>query len=412
MATIVKLPKCGINMEFGTVTRFLVKEGDHVTQDQPVAELETDKTTTEITAPEDGYVLKLLCDEFQELPILAPVMALGEIDEVYESVNTLSSPVAPTPSAAPETLQPTVPVSTECVVPAPSTGAGRIKTSPLAKKIAAEIGVDLRGIVGTGPDGGIFRRDVLSYAAAQPKIDLPTPARYTPPVAWDLAVKRRIPLKGMRRAISENMSRSKALAPHFTLTSSIDMSEAIALRAKLRDQCGLRVSYNDILAKAIANVIDKTPMINSCMGSGEILQFESVNVGIAVALNDGLIVPVLKDVRNRSLREIAEQSAALIRDARDGRLVSDACMNGTITISNLGMYEVDQFTAIINMPESCILAVGKIEKKAVVVNDSLEIRPMMNITASFDHRIIDGAVGAQFMTNLKQQMQNPLATLL
>lgn len=411
MATVVKLPKCGINMEFGTVTCFLVKEGDHVVQDQPVAELETDKNTTEITAPEEGYVLKLLCAEHEELPILTPVMALGENGEVYEpeSKTAVDTPVKSVSAAYEENAVSAQPASIEFVAP---TQGERVKASPLAKKIAAELRVDLREVTGSGPEGGIFRRDVLAFAATRSKLGTPTPARYVQPAWWDLPVKKRIPLKGMRRAISENMSRSKAIVPHFNLTTSIDMTEAIALRSKLREQCGIKVSYNDILAKAIAGALENNPVINSTMGDGEILQLEPVNIGVAVGLDNGLIVPVITDVDKKSLREVAQQSAALIRSAREGRLAPNACMNGTITISNLGMYEVDQFTAIVNMPESCILAVGKIEKRPIVIGDDLVIRPMMNITASFDHRIIDGAVGAQFMTDLKHRMQNPFTALV
>lgn len=406
MATIVKLPKCGINMEEGIITNFLVQEGDTVVKGQPLAELETDKTVTEITAPADGCILKILCAAGDYLPILTPVFAIGAPGETFAD--------QPEPAAQPK---PAEQKAEPKAAPAPSVQVcypleGRVKASPLAKKIAAELGIDLHEVTGTGPEKGILRRDVLRFASTRPKAVPASPkAGYAPVPAWDLPVKNRIPLKGMRKAIADNMSRSKALVPHFALTTSIDMGEAMALRGKFKAQCGLRISYNDILAKAVACAIRSNPAINSSMGEGEILEFEPVNVGIAVGLDNGLIVPVVRDVGSKPLTAVAQESAALIQDARDGRLSPDACTGGTITISNLGMYEVDQFSAIINVPESCILAVGKIEDRPVGQNGEIVLRPMMNVTASFDHRIIDGTVGAQFLTELKRCMEHPFCIL-
>lgn len=410
MAVIVKLPKCGINMEEGLIANFLVCEGDMVTKGQPLAELETDKTVTEITAPEDGCVLKILCDAGEYLPILTPVLAIGAQGETFTDQ---PEPVVRPGTAEPEAEAKAAPGSAvPAPVPAFTVSESRVKASPLAKKIAAEMGIDLREVAGTGPENGILRRDVLLFASAQLKAATAGFGVNCAQVsAWDLPVKNRIPLKGMRKAIAGNMSRSKAVIPHFTLTTSIDMGEAMALRSKFKAHCGLRLSYNDILAKAAACAIQKNPAINSSMGEGEILQFEPVNVGIAVGLDNGLIVPVVKGVDSKPLTAVVQESAALIEKARAGQLSPDACTNGTITISNLGMYEIDRFSAIINMPESCILAVGKIEDRPVGRNGEIVLRPMMDVTASFDHRIIDGVVGAQFLTDLKHCMEHPFCVL-
>ena len=410
MAVIVKLPKCGINMEEGTVLRFYVKEGDHVSAEQPLAELETDKTVTEITAPEEGYVLRLLCPVGQAVPILTPVLAIGAPGESFE---------APAPAAAKAPAEKPAAPAAAASVPAPAPAAppksaGRVKASPLAKKIAAEQGIDLRELSGTGPEGGILRRDVLAYAASRPAASAPGRGRtatYSPAPVWDLPVARRIPLKGMRRAIADNMSRSKTFVPHFQLSVAVDMTEAMELRRKFKDQCGLRVSYNDILARAAAVAMKAAPAVNASVGDGEILEFEPVNVGVAVGLEAGLIVPVIRDVDKKALRQVAEESAALIQCAREGRLPPESCTCGTITISNLGMYAVDSFTAIVNAPESCILAVGRIEERPVGRDGQIVLRPMMNITASFDHRVVDGAVGAAFLTELKTCLENPFRTM-
>lgn len=403
MVTIVKMPKTGLNMTEGDINRFLVKEGDTVSENQPLAEIETDKNTTEIIAPADGTVLKILCSEGDTLPILSPVMAIGQPGETVDVGLSASKASVPVQSVAAPAADKTA-----------AEHSSRIRATPLARRMAKEMGIDLHDVTGSGPSGAIMRRDILSHQAQQPKKTEITslPPNQQQPIPWDLSVRRRIPFKGMRKAIAQNMSMSKSLIPHFALTTSVDMTEAMALRSRAQELTGTKISYNDILTRAICHVIPANPMINSSMGNNEILQFSAVNVGIAVGLDNGLVVPVIRDAETMSLREIGETSAKLIRDARAGSLAPDSCVGGTITISNLGMYDIDSFTAIINMPESCILALGKIEEKPVVYQDEIVIRPMMSITASFDHRIIDGAVGAKFLTQLKRTMENPLLMLL
>ncbi len=405
MAEIVKLPKCGINMEEGIIIRFLVKEGDEIRAEQPLAELETDKMTTEITSPTDGFVLRLLCETGQPLPILTPVLAIGAQGETFGS-----------PDEAPTGACPPSEEKQAAAGPAPTTGGARpdgsrVRATPLAKKVAEELGVDLFSITGSGPEGGILRRDVLRFAENRPAESVLTrgPALASP---WDLPVAHRIPVRGMRKAIADNMTRSKALIPHFQLSADVDMTAAMALRDKIRQQRGLRVSYNDILTLATAWTMAAVPAVNASFTGNEILEYVPVNVGIAVGLDDGLIVPVLHNVQNKSLRQIAEESAALIQNARAGKLSPADCTGGTVTLSNLGMYEVDRFTAIINPPESCILAIGRIAERPVGIDGRIELRPMMTVTASFDHRVVDGAVGARFLTEFKRCLEDPCLLLV
>lgn len=406
MATIVKMPKTGLNMTEGDINRFLVKEGDTVSENQPLVEIETDKNTTEIISPTDGIVLKILCGEGDTLPILMPVMVIGRKGEDFN----LDLP------GEPKTVDVTA-AEDDSSVPTESgrkAAPERIMATPLARRMAREMEIDLKEVEGSGPSGAIMRRDIIAFREKRPEraeISFVPPVQRQP-VPWSLPVRQRIPVKGMRKTIAQNMSMSKSLIPHFSLTTCVDMTEAMALRKQVMELTGVKVSYNDILTKAICSVMPDNAMVNSSMGNGEILQFSTVNVGIAVGLDNGLVVPVIREAETKSLGQIAETSAKLIRDAREGSLAPDSRVGGTITISNLGMYDIESFAAIINAPESCILAAGKIEEKAVVRNGEIVIRPMMNITASFDHRIIDGTVGAKFLTQLKQTIENPLLMLV
>ena len=410
MATIVKMPKTGLNMEEGTVLRFLVNVGDAVSSEQPLAEIETDKNTTEITAPEGGTVIAILCREGDTLPILTPVMALGAEGEVYredKAPQDAAAAAAAEPDA--KALQNTLSGDNKApqgAVPAPGR---RIKASPLAKRIAAEKKLDLSGLPGSGPAGAILKKDVMRALEEREKTarEQKTGTGITP---WDLPVRERIPLTGMRKAIARNMSLSKAAVPHFALSTDLDMTEAMALRNKLKEK--LRVSYNDILAMAVCRAAEENPRVNCAVGETEIVVYDTVNVGIAVSVENGLVVPVIAGADKMSLSRIAEKDRELVEAARAGKIPGEAMNCGTITISNLGMYEVDHFQAIINVPESCILAVGKITEKPVSRNGEIVSRPIMNVTASFDHRAIDGALGAQFLTSLKKYVENPLLAMI
>ena len=428
MAVLVNMPKTGLNMEEGTILRFLVNVGDKVEAEQPLAEIETDKNTTEITAPEAGIVIALLCKEGDTVPILAPVMALGAEGEIYEGAvpekagegnppagdRENSAPAAGAPAPAADASAPK-----EASLPA--LPGGRIKASPLAKRIAREEKLDLSALQGSGPNGEILRKDVMKAlearkTAAPGRTEAPGAEAFAPaikaPAPWELPVKERIPLTGMRKAIARNMSLSKAVAPHFALSTDIDMTEAMALREKLKGEADLKVSYNDILTLAVCRALEKNPGVNCAVGETEIVVYDTINVGIAVSVEKGLVVPVIAGADKMSLSRIAARDKELIEAARAGKIPPDAVNCGTITISNLGMYEVDHFQAIINVPEACILAVGKIAEKPVSRNGEIVSRPIMNVTASFDHRAIDGALGARFLTDLKKVMENPVLALI
>jgi pyruvate dehydrogenase E2 component (dihydrolipoamide acetyltransferase) len=314
---------------------------------------------------------------------------------------------APAPMAAATAPQP---------APAPTNGEERILASPLARKIAAEHGIDLRQVQGTGPKGRIVERDVLAYlearratavpAAAAPA---PTPAP-APAVAAAPAEGRTETLTRLRQITAQRTTEAHQTIPHFYLTMEIDMEEAVALRQRLNQlDESLRISVNDLIVKACAVAIEQHPIVNATYQNGQLVHPNGVHIGIAVAVEQGLLVAVQRHCEGKSLRRIAQESQTLIQKAREGKLMPDEMTGNTFTVSNLGMFGIEQFTAIINPPASAILAVGATKRVPVVQEDgSIVARQRMKVTLSCDHRVLDGAVGAQFLQTLKRVLENPL----
>ncbi|GIV08653.1 MAG: dihydrolipoamide acetyltransferase component of pyruvate dehydrogenase complex [Fimbriimonadales bacterium] len=408
MHTII-MPKMGDAMEEGTLVRWLKQEGDSVREGEPIAEIATDKATIEIEAPGAGVLKGIRVQEGAVVPVNTPLAYILQEGESLPSATDGKPAEPPAPAAAV--------ASAPTPAPTPSNGETRILASPLARKIAAEHGIDLAQVKGTGPKGRIVERDVLafieSHKAAAP-VAASAPAAAPTPAPAPIAAQERVEsLNRLRQITAQRTTEAHQTIPHFYLTMEIDMENALALRQQLNQMDEtLRVSVNDLIVKACAVALEKHPVINARYHDGQLVHPNGIHIGVAVAAEQGLLVAVLKHCEGKSLRRIAQEAQPLIQKARDGKLLPDEMTGNTFTISNLGMFGIEQFTAIINPPASAILAVGA-TKRVPVVNDDGSITPRarMKVTMSCDHRVIDGAVGAQFLQTLKQVLENPLLML-
>jgi pyruvate dehydrogenase E2 component (dihydrolipoamide acetyltransferase) len=419
MQTII-MPKMGDAMEEGTLVRWLKQEGDTVQEGEPIAEIATDKATVEIEAPTSGVLRGIRVAENAVVPVNTPLAYILQEGESLpaESDGKAGAPAKPVAAAAaPQPASaPTAVAAAPQPATAPTNGEERVLASPLARKIAAEHGIDLRQVQGTGPKGRIVERDVLAHlearratavpAAAAPA---PTPAP-APAVAAAPAEGRTETLTRLRQITAQRTTEAHQTIPHFYLTMEIDMEEAVALRQQLNQlDESLRISVNDLIVKACAVAIEQHPIVNATYQNGQLVHPNGVHIGIAVAVEQGLLVAVLRHCEGKSLRRIAQESQSLIQKAREGKLLPDEMMGNTFTVSNLGMFGIEQFTAIINPPASAILAVGATKRVPVVQEDgSIVARQRMKVTLSCDHRVLDGAVGAQFLQTLRQVLENPL----
>ena len=405
MAEQVTLPRLGQGMESGTIVRWLKAEGDEVTKGEPLYELDTDKVTQEVEADFGGVLLKILVPE-GEVPVGTPVAFLGEAGEQVPAVETVAEPepvpepvavsggtVPEQPSAEPERVAGTVPVD------------GRIKASPLARRIARERGVDLAALSGTGPEGRIVAEDVERALVAGPRAVPEAPARPRP------GTVERVELTSLRKTVARRMTEAWA-APAFQIVMSADMSRAQELRARLVERHpDERPTVTDVLTKVCAVALMRHREVNALYADDAIELHPSANIGIAVATERGLLVPVIPGCEALTVAEIAVARADLVGRTRDGRLEASDLEGGTFTISNLGMYGVEQFVAVLNPPQAAILAVGAIEERAVAGGGELVARPMMTMTLTCDHRTIDGATAADFLRTVKEFLEEPGLTL-
>lgn len=407
MAKEVIMPKLGLTMEEGVINKWLVKEGDRVEKGDPLFEVATDKVNMEVESPASGVVLKILYPEGATVPITEVVAYIGEAGE------EVPIPVkkAETPQAVEEPLQ-------EKVVVEEVVKEERIKASPLARKLAQEYGIDLATVQGTGPGGRIVKEDVERARRALEEARKKAPV--TEKVERIEAVKEVpgevVPLSRMRRIIAERMQESARTKPHFFIFQEVLAEELVRMRERLlplvEKQTGLRVSYTDILVKMVAKALERYPLLNASFTDAGIVFHEDVHIGVAVALEDGLIVPVIKEVQKKSIAQITVELHDLVERAKAGKLTPEDISGGTFTISNLGMFGVDAFTAIINPPESAILACGAIKKRPVFDGKDIVPLSVMELVLSCDHRIIDGAVAAQFMQFLKTLLEEPFALMV
>jgi pyruvate dehydrogenase E2 component (dihydrolipoamide acetyltransferase) len=411
MQTII-MPKMGDAMEEGTLVRWLKQEGDAVQEGEPIAEIATDKATVEIEAPISGVLRGIRVAENAVVPVNTPLAYILQEGESLPADGDGKAPAPPDAAAAPQPA-PTAVAAAPKPAPTPTDGEERVPASPLARKIAAEHGIDLRQVQGTGPNGRIVVRDVLAYLETRPATVAPTPApppMPAPAVAAAPVEARVETLNRLRQITAQRTTEAHQTIPHFYLTMEIDMEEALALRQRLNQlDESLRISINDLIVKACAVAIEQHPIVNASYQNGQLVHPNGIHIGIAVAVEQGLLVAVLKHCEGKSLRRIAQESQSLIQKAREGKLLPDEMTGNTFTVSNLGMFGIEQFTAIINPPASAILAVGATKRVPVVQEDgTVAARHRMKVTLSCDHRVLDGAVGAQFLQTLKQVLENPL----
>ncbi len=401
MATQVTLPRLGQGMESGTIVRWLKQVGDPVEKGEPLYELDTEKVTQEVEADAGGVLLALLAGEGDEIEVGKPVAVIGEAGEVVAVEPDDSTADEPPPDAADE---PRIEVESPApaVEPAPPTKSddrGRVKASPLARRIAKERGIDLAGVKGTGPEGRIVAEDVERAADAPP-------AWATP--AGPLEVET-VELTRIRRTIARRLTEAWE-APAFQLGMSADMTAAQHLRAQLVERTRegeVRPTVTDVLVKVAAAALVRHRAVNALWAGDAIHLYPTANVGLAVAIPEGLVVPVIPNCERRTIAEIADARAAIVDRARAGQLTPGDLEGGTFTISNLGMYGIERFTAVLNPPQAAILAVGAIEERAVVESGEVVVRPMMELTLTCDHRVVDGAAGAEFLRTLREMLEEP-----
>lgn len=419
----ITMPRLSDTMEEGTLVKWHVNVGDDVAAGDHLADVETDKATMELQAFDDGKVAKMAIDEGSTVPVGELIMVLAGQGESTEEAAKAAAPAKPNAAEKPHAKKPEKekPQSASQQAPAAQPPAGTpLRASPLARKLAEEKGLDLNQIQGTGPSGRIIKKDVLKAAQAGPA---PQPAAVqgpsAPPVGPVALQAKSLALSNMRKTIAKRLVESKTTVPHFTVSVAINMDPLLELRKTLNDQLAsqnVKLSVNDFITRAAALACAQHPTVNSSWNESTIEQHGTVNIGIAVALPEerggGLIVPVLRDVQNLGLRAISQQTKTLAKKARETGLSAQEMEGGTFTISNLGMFGVDHFEAIINPPQAAILAVGAANEKPVVRQGQLTIGHEMLATLSGDHRVIDGAIGAQYLQSLKSLLENPAGLLV
>jgi pyruvate dehydrogenase E2 component (dihydrolipoamide acetyltransferase) len=409
MITKVFMEALSPTMEEGRIASWLKQEGDAVKAGEILAEVETDKAIMELQARGDGVLRKIVVGPGDSAPVGNLVAVIADPDEDIAGV---AAPAPPPSSPRPAADQPARGAEMEAPPhPSPSASppsgeaaAGRIKASPLARRLAQERGITLAALTGSGPGGRIVKRDVESAGPAAAAAPSARGAVGPAEAAW-----RDVAPSQLRKTIAKRLAQSLGPVPHFYLTTEIDMERAADARAALNALGDVRISFNDIVTKTVAMALLQHGACNAWWLDGTIRYFNEVHVSMAVAVEDGLITPVIRDAHRKSLRQIATESAALAESARARKLAPEEYTGGTFSISNLGMYGIDEFTAVINPPEAAILAVGAVVEKPVVEAGAVAVRRRMRVTLSCDHRVIDGATGARFLQTVKRMLENPLA---
>lgn len=459
MATKMLMPLLGQTMEEGTIIKWFKKEGDELKAGEPLLEVMTDKVNMEVEAPESGVLRKILAKEDDIIPVKDPIAIIGSADEsidhlLGEGGAAPAEVVEPSQAeraelAAAESQAPAAPMAPEKpqTVPAAPAPEGRLFASPAAKRVAQEQGIDINELAGrgTGPEGRIVEKDVMDYVASKPKATplagkmaadmgvqigavpgtgiggkvtsedveraaaapVSIPAQAAPAVS----IGATIPYTGMRKSVGQNVAMSAQTSPHVTLVAEVDMSECVKFRKQILDDIeknyGVRISFTDIIVKAAARAIYDKPIVNSSLQDAKIVVHDRVNMGIATAIEGGLVVPVVKDVQSKSIPQISKEIKELVARARTGQAGGDDFRGGTFTITNLGAYGVQSFNPIITPGQSAILGVCAIVEKPVVVKGEIAVRSMMNLCLSFDHRVMDGAPAAEYLARLKTILESP-----
>lgn len=400
MVEIMIMQRMSVAMEYGVILEWLKEEGEHVEKGEPVVEIFGEKNEFELESPYEGILLKQLCEVDDEIPISEPIAIIGEEDEEVPDI---------TPKKLGEMEEEQTPTAedkrtaVEVVKEAESTGqteisrlrGGRVKASPRARKKAEELGVNIKMVRGTGPSGRIVEDDVIEASKVQ--VD-------------SREVKELEPMSPLRRTIARRMTESSE-RPHITMITEIDMTEVVKLRKEINTKTekthALRISFNDIIVKAVADTLEKFPHFNATLEGNNIKMYDDINIGIAMATDEGLIVPTVFSANEKSITEIAQESQGLKERAQEGELTSEELSGSTFTVSNLGPFQVDLFIPLINPPEAAILALGQIKEKPVAVDGMIGIRHMMMASCAVDHRILDGAPAGKFLQVLKESLENP-----
>ena len=461
MATELTMPQMGYDMQEGTVLRWLKGEGDTVANGEPIAEIETDKAVVEFESYAEGVLHRIIVPAGTTVPVGEPIALVGAQDEIFDAIDDTASDEGPTLPAdvdsdepAPSAAIPMPPASSDIAteelhvaepepeVEEPPLAASPLRASPIARRIADERGIDITKVQGTGPGGRVVKDDVLAYQEPEPvepeimeepepeQVEAveaeatveaesepePVPIEEQPTeVAQEEVADDAMQLSRMRQQIARVTVRSKQEKPHFYVTSEVDMTEAMSLRQQINRSLegeGVRVTVNDLIIKACAAALRKHPKFNAFLDGDVIRPNDSVNIGIAMAVEDGLLMPAIMGCEQMTLKSLALASKDLADRAQNGTLRPDEYTGGTFGVSNLGMFDVSTFVAIIQPPQTAILAVGTVAKRPVVRDDEIVIRQTMNATISADHRVVDGAEGAQFLMEVKNALENPLTLIL
>lgn len=418
MAEVVLMPKLSDTMTEGVVAEWHKKVGDTVESGELLAEIETDKATMEFESFYDGKLLYIGVEKGQAAPVNEILAIIGEegedIEKIIAEAKSKSTDTESKTEEVTETVKEEVkatppteaPKVASTPTPTVSQDGGRVFISPLAKKLAEERGIDISTVVGTGENGRIVKRDIENY------IPYERPAGMAPAISSGEESYTDENISQMRKTIAKRLAESKFTAPHFYLTIDIDMDNAIAARKSVNANEGMRISFNDMVIKAAAMALRKHPAVNSAWLGDKIRQYNHIHIGVAVAVPDGLLVPVVRFADNKGLMQIGAEVKDYAQKAKDKKLQPQDWEGNTFTISNLGMFGIEEFTAIINPPDSCILAVGAIKQVPVVKSGQVVPGNVMRVTLSCDHRVVDGATGSEFLNTFKSYMENPIMMLV
>ena len=418
MAEIIRMPKMSDTMTEGVVVKWLVKEGDTVKSGDIIAEVETDKATMDFECYSKGTLLHIAVGEGQAVAVDGLVAIVGQPGEDISAMLNAgpaaaatsnnapaAEPVNTPPAATPVQSSPAAPISAAAPVSAPANNNGRILASPLARKLAADKGIDLSQVNGSGENGRIVKQDVEQFQA--PAQTAPAATVFPGTESYE-----EVPVSQMRKTIAARLSESKFSAPHFYLNIEVNMDKAVAAREQLNAISEVKISMNDLVVKAVAGALRKHPKVNSSWLGSKIRYNHHIHIGVAMAVEEGLLVPVVRFADQKSLSQISSEVKEYGKKAKEKKLQPQDWSGNTFTISNLGMFGIDSFTAIINPPDACIMAVGAVKDTVGVVNGEVKPVKTMNVTLSCDHRVVDGATGAQFLQTFRALLEEPVRMLV
>ncbi len=418
MAEVIRMPRLSDTMEEGNIVAWLKKVGDTVKIGETLAEVETDKATMELESYHNGTLLYIGVAQ-GSVPVNGVLAVIGKPGEDFQSLlsdspvakDNITSETTASVSNIPAIISETK-VAEKVLPTSTSNGDSRVKASPLAKNLASTAGIALSNVVGSGDNGRIIRKDVETVIENKGNQNTISTTSFIPSkITIGEESYDEVPVSQMRKVIARRLGESLFTAPHFFLTIEINMDSAIENRKKLNESGDLKISYNDLVVKACAQSLKKHPAINSSWLGDKIRYNHHINIGVAVAVADGLLVPVLRHADQKSLQEINQEVKGLAAKAKDKKLTPEEMVGNTFTISNLGMFDITEFTAIINPPDACILAIGSIIQKPIVKNGAIVVGNTMKVTLSCDHRVVDGATGAQFLQTLKYFLEEPIRLL-